>query len=148
MAMTVGRLDHINLRTARLKEMVDWYGRVLGMPSGDRPNFPFPGAWLYADGVPIVHLNGCDSVAPQSDDLTMEHFAIQAKGLKDFITHLQKLGERFAVGQVPGAPIVQVNVWDPDGNHVHIDFAAAEAEGAMLLNRIRFGDGGKLIPVE
>lgn len=145
--MQVGKLDHINLRTHRLDQMVEWYGRVLGMPSGWRPNFPFPGAWLYADGVPVVHLNGCDRVAEQLPDLTMEHFALQAKGLKELVARLERDGERFAVAAVPGAPIVQVNLWDPDGNHVHIDFAATEAEGVKLPNQVTFGPGGKLIPV-
>ena len=146
--MQIGRLDHVNLRTHRLKEMVEWYGRVLGMPSGDRPNFPFPGAWLYADGMPVVHLNGCDHVGEQSTDLTLEHFALKAKGLKDFVAHLERIGERFGIGAVPGAPVIQVNVWDPDGNHIHIDFVSAEAEGLKLPNRVRFGDGGRLVPVE
>jgi hypothetical protein len=28
--------------------------------------------------------------------------------------------------RVPGLGIVQVNVWDPDGNHIHIDFQPSE----------------------
>jgi hypothetical protein len=28
---------------------------------------------------------------------------------------------------VPGFGTVQVNVHDPDGNHIHVDFAPAEA---------------------
>ena len=144
--MQIGRLDHVNLRTHRLEQMVEWYGRVLGMPTGARPDFPFPGAWLYADGVPTVHLNGCDRVADQSSDLTLEHFALKAKGLATFVTKLERDGERFGVAVVPGAPIVQVNVWDPDGNHIHIDFAAAEAEGLKLSNKVTFGPGGTLVP--
>ena len=123
--MQIGKLDHVNLRTARLKEMVEWYGRVLGMPSGERPAFPFPGAWLYADGYPTVHLNGIDELGPLGADMTLEHFAFKAKGLKDFIAHLEREKERFEVGAVPGAPIVQVNVWDPDGNHIAVVQAPA-----------------------
>jgi hypothetical protein len=25
--------------------------------------------------------------------------------------------------------VLQVNVWDPDGNHIHVDFDLAEADG-------------------
>lgn len=142
--MPIGKLDHVNLRTQRLPEMIDWYGRVLGMQPGARPDFPFPGAWLYADGHPAVHLNGVDAVAPQSNDLTLEHFALSATGLGEFIARLQGLGERFAVAFVPGMPVVQINVWDPDGNHIHIDFAAAEAEGVALPRAATFGAGGRL----
>lgn len=142
--MPIGRLDHVNLRTQRLATMVEWYGRVLGMPSGPRPDFPFPGAWLYADGLPTVHLNGCERVADQSNDLTLEHFAFKATGLADMVARLKAQNERFEIAWVPGAPILQINVWDPDGNHIHIDFAAAEAEGVDLPKPVVFGAGGKL----
>jgi hypothetical protein len=33
---------------------------------------------------------------------------------------------------VPDFGIVQANIHDPDGNHIHIDFDAAEAEGLGL----------------
>ena len=40
-------LHHVNLKTTRLQEMIDWYGTVVG----SRPNFQFPGgAWLTRDG--------------------------------------------------------------------------------------------------
>lgn len=142
--MPIGKLDHVNLRTHRVKEMVEWYGRVLGMPSGARPDFPFPGAWLYADGHPTVHLNGVTEVGKQSSDLALEHFAFKASGLKEFVARLREQKERFEVAFVPGMPIAQINVWDPDGNHIHIDFAAAEVEGADLPKPVVFGAGGKL----
>lgn len=142
--MPIGRLDHVNLRTHRVEEMVAWYTRVLDMPSGPRPNFPFPGAWLYADGLPTVHLNGVEKVGPQSDDLTLEHFAFKATDLKGLISRLQRLGEKFSLAWVPGAPILQVNVWDPDGNHIHIDFDGKEAEGLDLPKASMFGAGGRL----
>ncbi|MDQ2716018.1 MAG: hypothetical protein M3Z08_14015 [Chloroflexota bacterium] len=39
-------LHHINLKTTRLQEMIEWYGTVVGM----KPNYYFPGgAWLTND---------------------------------------------------------------------------------------------------
>ena len=39
-------LHHVNLKTTRLQEMIDWYATVVGMA----PNFQFPGgAWLTND---------------------------------------------------------------------------------------------------
>ena len=61
--MQVKKLDHVNVHTANLAGMVEWYGRVLGMRSGDRPPFAFLGAWLYCGGEPTVHLVGVDKVA-------------------------------------------------------------------------------------
>ena len=119
----IERLDHINLRTARLDEMIDWYGRVLDMESGKRPDFGFPGAWLYANGQALVHLVGTDA-EPGSDpaDLKLEHGAFQARDIKAFIAKLDGLGERYERFKVPGFAVEQVNIWDPDGNHLHVDF--------------------------
>jgi catechol 2,3-dioxygenase-like lactoylglutathione lyase family enzyme len=49
-------LDHVNIRTDRLDETVAFYRDLMGLEVGYRPNFPYPGAWLYHDGRPIIHL--------------------------------------------------------------------------------------------
>ena len=54
--MSVGLLDHYNVRTANLAETVSFYETVLGLENGDRPNFAFPGAWMYSEGRAVVHL--------------------------------------------------------------------------------------------
>lgn len=122
----IERLDHINLRTGRLEAMIAWYAEVLGMEPGPRPGFGFPGAWLYAKGQPLVHLVGVETAPGAQGDLTLEHGAFSATGLKGFLERLEARGERYRVARIEEFGIVQVNVWDPDGNHLHIDFAAAE----------------------
>ena len=52
--MQVKQLDHVNIQTANVEGMVEWYGRILNMPSGKRPPFDFPGAWLYCGEHPVV----------------------------------------------------------------------------------------------
>lgn len=133
MSLTLKRLAHVNLRTANLETMVAWYGDILGMHSGPRPGFAFPGAWLYVDGHPIVHLVGTD-VAPAADpaDLRLEHFAISGTGLKSLIARLDTEGARYRLNHLNDFGIFQVNVWDPDGNHIHVDFDAAEAAGLEI----------------
>jgi len=125
----LGALDHVNVRTRNLDKMAEWYQRVLGLKKGDRPSFSFPGAWLYIDDKPIVHLVGVDRALPaHQDDLRLEHFAINATGLTEFLGHLKRDNIKYKMGKVPEFPIVQVNIWDPDGNHIHIDFHADEAK--------------------
>lgn len=121
-------LDHINIRTTRLAEMIDWYDKVLGMKPGPRPNFSFPGAWLYAKDQAMVHVVEVKA-EPGSDpnDLKLEHGAFRATGFDEFIAKLDQMGEKYELTRVPTFPIVQVNIWDPDGNHLHIDFHADEA---------------------
>ena len=130
MTATIQRLDHVNVRTAALDAMVAWYGRVLGLAPGPRPDFPFPGAWLYSGELPLIHLAGADT-APGADpaDLRIEHFALSASDLPAFLARLDTEGEAYSLRRIPEAGVVQVNVWDPDGNHIHVDFDASEAEG-------------------
>lgn len=125
--MQIGPLDHVNVRTANLEKMVAWYGEMLGMKPGKRPNFPFPGAWLYTGDNAAVHLIGIDAAPPRQHDLQLEHFAFRAKGFASLKARLENAAERYDVNPVPGAGIVQINCWDPDGNHIHVDFPADEA---------------------
>jgi catechol 2,3-dioxygenase-like lactoylglutathione lyase family enzyme len=130
--MQVKKLDHVNVHTANVDRLVEWYGRVLGMHPGDRPPFPFPGAWLYCGGEPTVHLVGVDKVAKTEGVLQLEHFAFSASGLKEFVDRLQRDAVRYEARKVPRSGAAQVNVWDPDGNHIHVDFAPEESAGFEL----------------
>lgn len=130
--MKINGFSHVNLRTARLAEMVDWYGDILDMHPGDRPDFKFGGAWLYATGLPFIHLVEVPR-SPSGDDPKLEHFAFDATGMTDFLGKLTQRGIAHSIDPVPGFPIVQVNLRDPDGNHIHIDFDRAEATEAGLI---------------
>ena len=129
--MQIGKLDHVNVRTANLDRMVAWYGEMLGMKPGKRPNFSFPGAWLYTGEDAAIHLIGIDDDKPQPKDLQLEHFAFRATGFAELKSRLEAAGERCQFNPVPDAGVVQINCWDPDGNHIHVDFP--EEEAAALL---------------
>ena len=126
--MRIGKLDHVNLRTTQLDVLLDWYETVLGMRRGERPDFPFPGAWLYAGDAAAVHLVGIDGAPATGSEaeLKLEHFAFSASGRADFEARLQQLGENYRRSEIPAFNIIQINVWDPDGNHIHIDFPLDE----------------------
>lgn len=126
--MQIGKLDHVNLRTNKLDEMINWYSTILGMSPGDRPNFPFPGAWLYAGDQAVVHLVNVDADpgAGSETDLKLEHFALSATGRGTFEARLKKYEEAFETVILKDVGIVQYNVWDPEGNHIHIDFPIEE----------------------
>ena len=121
--------DHVNLRTAQLDIMVAWYGDILGLNPGKRADFDFPGAWLYLGDQALIHLVGVKEPPESGGNITMEHFALRAKGLADFTSLLRSRDVAFTVDTVPGIPVVQVNLHDPDGNHIHVDFDRAEYDG-------------------
>ena len=56
--MTVKLLDHVNIHTADLAGTIDFYVDVIGLNQGDRPTaVGRPGASLYCNGRPLIHLN-------------------------------------------------------------------------------------------
>lgn len=127
--MPINRLEHVNVRTANLDGMIEWYGRVLGMKPGFRPPFKFSGAWLYCGDQPAVHLVGVPR-QPSTTEIQVEHFAFSATGLAEFVARLDAERVPYAPVRIPGTNELQINVHDCDGNHIHIDFTPEEADAA------------------
>lgn len=119
--------DHVNVRTGNLDAMVAFYGDILDLRPGKRPDFGFPGAWLYLGDQAYIHLVSSNAAPQAGGNVTLEHFAFRARGLAAFRARLDAKGIAHTLDAVPGFPIVQVNFHDPDGNHIHVDFDAAEA---------------------
>lgn len=126
--MGIYRLDHGNIHTNNLDAMVAWYTDVLGFRRGWRPNFSSPGAWMYCGDEPFIHLVHQEQPLGERGDLRLEHVAFSARGRKEFCANLKARGVDFKVSPVPDAGVVQINIWDPDGNHIHVDFALDEDE--------------------
>lgn len=126
--MQIEKLDHVNLRTTQLDKMINWYSEILGLRLGDRPDFGFPGAWMYAGDAAIVHLVGIDgdTAVGSEVDLKLEHFALTATGSAAFTVRLKETGTPYRRAELEATRIVAFNVLDPDGNHIHVDFSADE----------------------
>ncbi len=82
MSVTVGVLDHFNIRTRKLADTVRFYEDILGLEKGARPNFAFPGAWMYSEGKPVVHLvDISETDEPQKPDSgVVHHVAFASQG--------------------------------------------------------------------
>jgi len=126
--MQIDRLDHVNLRTSQLKNMIEWYGEILGLRPGARPDFEFPGAWLYAGQNAVIHLVGVEGATGVGSeaDLKMEHFAFTAIGAGPFEERLKATTTPYRRSVLEATRTVAFNVWDPDGNHIHVDFSEDE----------------------
>ena len=119
--MSIKAFDHINIRTANVEKMTAWYSDVLGLKPGPRPDFDFPGAWLYLNGQALVHLVGVPS-DPVNEDPKLEHFALSAAGMGAFRDRLTELNVPWREARLAEIGVVQLNIHDPDGNHIHVDF--------------------------
>ena len=120
--MPLKHLDHVNLRTHNVARMTEFYASVLGLRVGPRPAFAFGGAWLYCAERAVVHLVEVGEQPSPSGELRLEHFAFVADGFDEFEQRLQAAGIEYRTSQQFGSETRQLNLRDPDGNRIHIDF--------------------------
>jgi catechol 2,3-dioxygenase-like lactoylglutathione lyase family enzyme len=132
MTISVGVLDHFNLRTRKFPETVRFYEEILGLRNGPRPSFSEPGAWLYSEGRPVVHLvDLTPSQEPQKPDSgVVHHVAFVSRGFDAMKAHLAAKGVEFRIVAVPGNKLWQIFVRDPNGVTVELNYDAVAERAA------------------
>jgi catechol 2,3-dioxygenase-like lactoylglutathione lyase family enzyme len=128
MSMSVGVLDHYNVSTRNLRDTVRFYEEVLGLVSGPRPPFDFPGAWLYSEGHPVLHLNDISPTdKPQRPDSgVIDHIAFGSHGFEAIKQHLTRKRVTFRVNEVPNSTRRQIFVTDPNNVLIELNFDVAK----------------------
>lgn len=135
--MAIQTLDHCSIRTLDLKASRVFYVDVLGMKEGDRPDFPFPGAWLYLEARTVIHLIGIDpddssglveylgrDVNPDtlSGGGSLDHIAFCATDAPDMIRRLKRNDVPYRERQVPNMDLSQIFVEDPNGITIELNY--------------------------
>jgi len=118
--MALQGLDHVTVNCADLARSRAFYADVLGMEDGHRPPFPFPGAWLYLGGRPVVHLVG-DAMSGTGTG-SLDHVAFAAQDFVGVKSRFEGLAIPFGENLVPGARVRQLFVHDPDGLKIELNF--------------------------
>lgn len=114
------RIDHVTLRTADLDGTRRYLETLLGLQAGSRPDFPFPGYWLYRDGEPVVHLipgggrpvggeaEMIDHVGFRLDDEADVRAKLDRLALRYSTMELPELGERRLFVRTPGGILLEL----------------------------------------
>ena len=146
MGMSVGVLDHFNIRTRQLDDTVRFYVDVMGLEKGPRPNFAFPGAWMYSEGKAVVHIVDISKTdEPQKPDSgVVHHVAFVSRGFDGMKQRLQSKGFPFDARQVPGGELWQIVVDDPNGVMIELNYEAAKEQSASAPKETRADIGAKL----
>ncbi len=140
-------LNHFSLRTTDLEATRAFYVDLLGLQAGPRPEFPFPGYWLYQGPTDsyanaAVHLIGIDAHDPSGlegylgdrdgsvlrGSGAVDHVAFFATDLVGMLERLRAAGVEPRQRTVPGVGLHQVFLDDPSGVVVELNYPAAEKE--------------------
>jgi len=100
-------LDHVNIRTNKLETVKDTLVELLELEVGARPDFPFPGYWLYGQGRAIVHLTVRDD-DPGLGTAALDHIAFKDDDFDSLIARLDRRDIKRDVRVVPGSGVRQV----------------------------------------
>lgn len=126
--MTIQRMDHFTILTKDSQATAKFYNEMMGFTVGDRPNFGFPGIWLWNDGKPILHVIEKPEI-PNGTGV-LDHMAYWGTGLADYIAKLKARNMTYELRRLPeggfGAGIWQLFFYDPSGARVEIDLPATE----------------------
>ena len=143
--MLINSLDHCSIRTTKLQETREFFVDILGLEDGKRPDFPFPGAWLYTDSTAVIHLIGVDPDDPSglqrhvggeisSEALqgsgAFDHIAFRANDPSVLIERLKKTDYAYRERQVPNMNLFQIFVEDPNGITIELNYLGEEEPAA------------------
>ena len=95
--MPIDRMDHFTILTTNTEETVAFYYDVLGLTPGPRPDFSFPGAWLYNGGKAILHVVE-KAVIPEGGGV-LDHIAFWGSDIPAYLAKLKAQGVK--KGQIP-----------------------------------------------
>ncbi len=128
---------HLNIRCSEsdIPVVEKFYGDVLGLKKGYRPDFTFGGLWLYDGEDPIVHVSARfpkDSIIKDKHNGSVDHIAFKTSGAVDFRKHLKKLGVEFEEQNIKNAGY-QVFLYDPVGTKLEFNFLDEVVPDAVAL---------------
>ncbi len=131
--MEVQFIDHFTLSVQphELETLRAFYTETFGLNEGPRPNFNFPGHWLYLGSRPVVHLAANVPAGTEVADGSLStgkfnHVSFRCKDVAGVRRQLTKLGIQFREAPVPGFPLHQIFVHDPAGLMIELTFDMPE----------------------
>ena len=118
-------MNHFTVLTDDLPSTLAFYVDLLGLTPGERPEFDFPGAWLYANRQPVLHVIAGRAL-PEPRAGVIDHMAFTTSGLKAVKARFDERGLKYDLRRQVGAGTWQLFTLDPNGAKVELDFDPTE----------------------
>lgn len=125
----VRRIDHVNIRTARLSESAHFYERLLDLRPSEPPGISgIEAIWMLDEtGYPIIHLNAPPADEPhRADDADtgrLHHVAFDCVGHETIMARLEAMGLDHKSNLVESIGLRQIFVIDPNGLRLELNFS-------------------------
>ncbi len=123
--MSVQGMNHFTVLSDDLEETRKFYCDLLGFEVGARPNFQFPGYWLWVGDRPILHVIHRSQLNEVRAGV-IDHMAFTATDLPATAAKLDKAGVTYELRRLPpngpAAGLWQLFFDDPHGGKVEFDF--------------------------
>src|SRR5882757_5407952 len=118
-------LDHVTLRTYDLEGTRAFLEIVLDLKAGYRPDFSFPGYWLYSDGEPIVHLIPGGHTAVDRTGETIDHVGFRLADFDGMRRKFETLGITYSRMELPELGERRLFIRTPTGILLELVFREA-----------------------
>lgn len=140
--MPLTQLQHYMVLAQDLEKTRHFYCDVLGLRVGDRPAFRFKGLWIYVGEVACIHVAeraSYELTSPSTEDArapgrsresgsgSVDHIAFAATDFDELVRRFEQHGVRYRASLVPGRPLRQLFVHDPDGIQIEINIRSQPA---------------------
>lgn len=105
-----------------IENVVDFYGEILGLRPGFRPDFAVPGYWLYSGTHPIIHLT-VNKDRTEGAPGYFHHIALHCSDINGVIDRLNKANVPYRRNDLDSVRLAQLIVRDPAGTPVELTFS-------------------------
>jgi catechol 2,3-dioxygenase-like lactoylglutathione lyase family enzyme len=128
--MSLQGMNHFTVLSDDLETTRKFYCDLLGFEEGPRPNFQFPGYWLYVGDQPILHVIHRKQLQEHRAGV-IDHMAFTATDLPGTVEKLTRANIAYELRRLPKDG-VRGGLWqlffdDPHGAKVEFDFDKDEA---------------------
>ncbi len=142
-------LHHVTIKSEDVDETVSFYCNVLGMRQVERPEFPFPGAWLQMEET-MFHIYGGEPAKTTNGDYAynqaaspVDHIALRATGFDAMRKIFVDKGCEWRQQSIPDFKLWQLFVLDPSGVVIELNYdATQEPDGSAGPDSTNVYDAG------
>jgi catechol 2,3-dioxygenase-like lactoylglutathione lyase family enzyme len=131
--MPLIELNHVTIRTKDMEATRAFFGDVLGLHPGWRPDLGFPGYWLYCGNRPVIHVvpPGQEIGGGDADETgNLDHVAFLGQDIDELRERLVKSHTTFRERYIPDGQRRQIFLFDPNSVLIELNFPNLEKKAA------------------